>query len=150
MAKLRSWAGLDVHAAKVVVCVVDAESGEMSVHRLPGTSRTPVGMSDRDTDRASAVRIGTYRGAPRRQRRWHASARVRRTTRERDGVDCGARGLQRKRYRGRSQTSNLSIEKRLGLPESLVGQRCPGKSAGCPASWLAAASRPPLDSDECA
>ena len=34
MAKVRSWAGLDVHAAKVVVCVVDAESGEMTVHRL--------------------------------------------------------------------------------------------------------------------
>jgi hypothetical protein len=26
MAKVRSWAGLDVHAAKVVACVVDAES----------------------------------------------------------------------------------------------------------------------------
>ena len=36
MAKVRSWAGVDVHAAKVVACVVDAESGEMSVHRLPG------------------------------------------------------------------------------------------------------------------
>jgi transposase len=34
--KVRTWVGLDVHAAKVVVCVVDAESGEMSVHRLPG------------------------------------------------------------------------------------------------------------------
>jgi len=34
--KVRSWAGLDVHSAKVVACVVDAESGEMSVHRLPG------------------------------------------------------------------------------------------------------------------
>ena len=36
MAKVRSWAGLDVHAAKVVACVVDAESGEMTVCRLPG------------------------------------------------------------------------------------------------------------------
>jgi transposase len=27
---------LDVHAARVVACVVDVESGEMSVHRLPG------------------------------------------------------------------------------------------------------------------
>ena len=36
MAKVRSWAGLDVHAAKVLACVVDAESGEMTVHRLPG------------------------------------------------------------------------------------------------------------------
>jgi transposase len=36
MAKVRSWAGLDVHAAKVLACVVDAESGEMTVYRLPG------------------------------------------------------------------------------------------------------------------
>jgi transposase len=34
--KVRTWVGLDVHAAKVVACVVDAESGEMSVHRLSG------------------------------------------------------------------------------------------------------------------
>ena len=36
MAKVRSWAGLDVHAARVIGCVVDAESGEMTVHRLAG------------------------------------------------------------------------------------------------------------------
>jgi transposase len=36
MAKVRSWAGLDVHAAKVVACAVDGESGEMSVRWLPG------------------------------------------------------------------------------------------------------------------
>ena len=36
MAKVRSWAGRDVHAANVVACVVDAESGEMTVCRLPG------------------------------------------------------------------------------------------------------------------
>jgi transposase len=34
--KVRTWVGLDVHAAKVVACVVDAESGEMTVHRLSG------------------------------------------------------------------------------------------------------------------
>jgi transposase len=34
--KVRTWVGLDVRAAKVVACVVDAESGEMSVHRLTG------------------------------------------------------------------------------------------------------------------
>jgi transposase len=34
--KVRSWVGLDVHAAKVVACVVDVESGEMMVRRLPG------------------------------------------------------------------------------------------------------------------
>lgn len=36
MTKVRTWVGLDVHAAKVVACVVDAESGEMIVRRLPG------------------------------------------------------------------------------------------------------------------
>jgi hypothetical protein len=36
MAKVRSGVGLDVHAVKVVACVVDAESGEMTVHRLGG------------------------------------------------------------------------------------------------------------------
>jgi transposase len=34
--KVRTWVGLDVHAAKVVACVVDAESGEMTVRRLSG------------------------------------------------------------------------------------------------------------------
>jgi transposase len=38
MTKVRTWAGLDVHAAKVVACVVDARSGEMTVHRLPGAT----------------------------------------------------------------------------------------------------------------
>src|SRR5215831_14703558 len=42
MAKVRSWAGLDVHAAKVLACVVDAESGEMAVHRLPGETAAVV------------------------------------------------------------------------------------------------------------
>jgi transposase len=36
MGQVRTWAGLDVHAAKVMACVVDGESGEMTVHRLPG------------------------------------------------------------------------------------------------------------------
>ncbi len=40
MAKVRSWVGLDVHAAKVVACVVDAESGEMTVHRLTTSCRS--------------------------------------------------------------------------------------------------------------
>jgi len=42
MAKVRSWAGLDVHAASVVACVVDGESGEMTVHRLPGETAAVV------------------------------------------------------------------------------------------------------------
>jgi transposase len=36
MAKVRSWAGLDVHAAKVVAVTVDGESGEMRSRRLSG------------------------------------------------------------------------------------------------------------------
>jgi hypothetical protein len=38
MTKVRTWVGLDVHAAKVVACHVDAQSGEMTVHRLPGAT----------------------------------------------------------------------------------------------------------------
>jgi transposase len=34
--KVRTWVGLDVHAARVVACVVDAESGEMAMHRVLG------------------------------------------------------------------------------------------------------------------
>jgi hypothetical protein len=33
--KVRTWVGLDVHAAKVVACVVDAESGEMTCTAYP-------------------------------------------------------------------------------------------------------------------
>jgi transposase len=36
VAKVRSWAGLDVHAARVVAATVDSESGELSLHRLSG------------------------------------------------------------------------------------------------------------------
>jgi transposase len=36
MTKVRTWAGLDVHAAATVACVVDALSGELSVRRLSG------------------------------------------------------------------------------------------------------------------
>jgi len=34
--QVRSWAGLDVHAAKVVAAVVDGESGELRIRRLGG------------------------------------------------------------------------------------------------------------------
>ena len=44
MIKVRTWIGLDVHAAKVVACVVDAESGEMTVHRLSGATMGVVGF----------------------------------------------------------------------------------------------------------
>jgi transposase len=38
MAKVRSWAGLDVHASKVLAATMDSESGELVVRRLPGTT----------------------------------------------------------------------------------------------------------------
>jgi transposase len=36
MTQVRSWAGLDVHAAKVLAVTVDRESGELRSRRLPG------------------------------------------------------------------------------------------------------------------
>ena len=36
MAKVRSWAGLDVHARSVLAVTLDAESGELRSTRLPG------------------------------------------------------------------------------------------------------------------
>ncbi len=36
MAQVRSWAGLDVHPAKVVAATIDAESGELRLARLSG------------------------------------------------------------------------------------------------------------------
>ena len=44
MTKVRTWVGLDVHAAKTVACVVDAQTGEMTVHRLPGATEALVGF----------------------------------------------------------------------------------------------------------
>jgi transposase len=38
MAKVRTWAGLDVHAVAVVAAVVDGESGELCARRLSGRS----------------------------------------------------------------------------------------------------------------
>src|ERR671937_2376242 len=42
MAKVRSWAGLDVHAAKVIAVTVDSESGELRAHRLAGETAAVV------------------------------------------------------------------------------------------------------------
>jgi transposase len=38
MAKVRSWAGLDVHARSVFAVTVDGDSGEMRTRRLPGVT----------------------------------------------------------------------------------------------------------------
>ena len=42
MAKVRTWVGLDVHAAIVVAVVVDGESGELRACRLPGRTEQVV------------------------------------------------------------------------------------------------------------
>jgi hypothetical protein len=42
MAKVGSWAGLDVHAAKVVAATVDGESGALAVVRLSGVTEEVV------------------------------------------------------------------------------------------------------------
>jgi len=42
MAQVRSWAGLDVHSAKVVAACMDRESGELRTRRLPGTTSAVV------------------------------------------------------------------------------------------------------------
>ncbi len=39
MTKVRAWAGLDVHAASLVACVVGTQSGEMTVPRPAGRDR---------------------------------------------------------------------------------------------------------------
>lgn len=36
MAQVRTWVGLDVHAAKVVAAIADSESGELAVQRMGG------------------------------------------------------------------------------------------------------------------
>jgi transposase len=38
MAQVRSWAGLDVHAARVLAATMDSQSGELVVRRLPGAT----------------------------------------------------------------------------------------------------------------
>jgi transposase len=38
VAQVRSWAGLDVHAAKVIAAAVDARSGELRFQRLTGST----------------------------------------------------------------------------------------------------------------
>ncbi len=36
MAQVRTWVGLDVHAAKVVAAIADSDSGELAVQRMGG------------------------------------------------------------------------------------------------------------------
>jgi hypothetical protein len=42
MAQVRSWAGLDVHAAKVIAATIAGESGELRFQRLSGATREVV------------------------------------------------------------------------------------------------------------
>jgi transposase len=42
VAQVRSWAGFDVHAAKIVAATVDARSGELRFARLSGSTSAAV------------------------------------------------------------------------------------------------------------
>jgi hypothetical protein len=55
MAKARTLVGLDVHAAKVVAAILDAETGELRFQRLGGESGPVVGLG------GSPSRTGTGR-----------------------------------------------------------------------------------------
>jgi transposase len=44
MGQAKTFAGLDVHAAKVVAAIVDRDSGELRMQRLPGQTRRVVGF----------------------------------------------------------------------------------------------------------
>jgi hypothetical protein len=66
MVKVRSWAGLDVHARSVLAVTLDAESGELRSARLPGEAakvveflvRLPGPTRDRGRGRSDGVRAG--------------------------------------------------------------------------------------------
>ena len=47
MAKVRSWAGLDVHARSVLAVTLDAQSGELCSQRLPGETAKVVEFLER-------------------------------------------------------------------------------------------------------
>jgi transposase len=47
MAKVRSWAGLDVHARSVLAVTLDAQSGELRSQRLPGETARVVAFLER-------------------------------------------------------------------------------------------------------
>ena len=81
MTKVRTWVGLDVHAAKVVACVVDAESGEMSVHHLRGETTAVVGV----LRCAASAGAGCLRGRPDRVLAREGAVRARGAMRR-----CGA------------------------------------------------------------
>src|SRR4051794_19977182 len=60
MVEVRSWAGLDVHAAKVIVASVDGVSGELRFRRLPGTTSEVVAFC---RDLPGAVKVA-YEAGP--------------------------------------------------------------------------------------
>ncbi len=44
--QVKTWVGLDVHAAKVVAAIADAESGELRIQRLGGQTRQVVALCE--------------------------------------------------------------------------------------------------------
>jgi transposase len=60
MAKVRSWAGLDVHASQVLAATMDSQTGELAVRRLPGETSEVVSFCAGLT---GPVRVG-YEAGP--------------------------------------------------------------------------------------
>jgi len=68
MAKARTLVGLDVHAAKVVAAILDAETGELRFQRLGGDSEPRERSSARVSSAWSRRRARSRAGRPRGSR----------------------------------------------------------------------------------
>jgi hypothetical protein len=67
-AKVRSWAGLDVHAGGVIAVTVDALSGQVCTRRLPGATSEvarPSAVEPPVTGRIQQAYTGPLRGSSR-------------------------------------------------------------------------------------
>ena len=129
MAKVRSWVGLDVHAAMVLACVIDAESGEMRVHRLAGDQRG--GRVLRLAARADQSRL---RGWPDRLRAGAGAGSGRDRLR---GRGAGQDRAPRRRTRSRPMSATRSGCVRLLMIDALHAVRVPTPSRKHCAIWSA-------------
>ena len=97
MAKARSLVGLDVHAAKIVAAVLDADTGELKSFAMNGETRrrpgSAPGCRDRSGSRMRPDRPGTRSRASSRSGGLSAWSRRRRRSRARPGT--GSRPIAR-------------------------------------------------------
>jgi transposase len=118
MGQVRSWAGLDVHAAKVVAVTVDSESGEMQTRRLPGRT---VDVVEFCSSLAGPVRVA-YEAGP----TGFTLARAL----ERAGVGCviAAPGKIERPAQDRVKTDRRDAERLVRL--LMIGGLCPVRVPG--------------------